>query len=346
MQDSNREAVRPPLGIAFEGDLGTRLDALLAVAMLNGLTARGVARRISLGVSRSSLRAAQLADVVAEFYATLPAGFGTSTIGMPEGEPARQDAPALAAMLSLKAPDGAPLYSSTIGRVEDTANDAILVRNTILGEYDGNAAIVLAGPATGLVRLLDLYGARAQILAKVKYLVVALGSFPLGAADPDIASDPSAARRLFAEWPTPIIAVGSEVGKAVPYPSSSIEAGLAGSPAHPVAAAWRALAPKAYAAPTTALAAVLQAAQPDQGHFQLSEPGTISVLDDGRTRFVAGKGSHRHLILAPARRADLSALYVALVSAAPAPRPVRRPREMAVAPVQPAASTPAEVRTP
>ena len=62
------------MGIAFEGDLGNRIDAVLAVAMLNGFTAKTEARRIALSVSRPSLKSAQLADVVAGFYSGRPAG--------------------------------------------------------------------------------------------------------------------------------------------------------------------------------------------------------------------------------------------------------------------------------
>ena len=43
-----------------------------------------------------------------------------------------------------------------------------------------------------------------------------------------------------------------------------------------------------YDAPAPALAAVLYAVHPDDGYFTLSEPGTISVLDDGRTQFTPG----------------------------------------------------------
>ena len=47
---------------------------MLAVAMLNGFTAKTEARRISLSVSRPSLISAQLADVIATFYRGRPAG--------------------------------------------------------------------------------------------------------------------------------------------------------------------------------------------------------------------------------------------------------------------------------
>ena len=101
-----RGAVRPPIGIAFDGDLGNRIDAVLAIAMLNGLTAKTQARRITLSVSRPSLTAAQLADVVAAFYRGRPVagpggGIGAASegmIGMPEGPGASDDTPPFAAI--------------------------------------------------------------------------------------------------------------------------------------------------------------------------------------------------------------------------------------------------------
>src|SRR6186997_2854922 len=118
-----RGVIRPPLGIAFDGDLGNRIDAMLAVAMLNGFTAKGEARRISLSVSTPSLVSAQIADVVAGFYRGRPAGAATGGVGaitegmlgMPEGGPAvTSDKPVLATTLEKKSADGTPVYTSAI----------------------------------------------------------------------------------------------------------------------------------------------------------------------------------------------------------------------------------------
>jgi hypothetical protein len=333
MQQTGRGAVRPPIGIAFDGDFGDRVDAMLAVAMLNGLTAKTEARRISLSVSKPSLISAQLADVVASFYrARQVGGFGGGVgaitegmIGMPEAGAPADDKAVLGPTLSKKAADGTPVYTSTISGLVNTAESSVLIRNLLLAQHDGNAAIVLAGPATGLVRILGLYRSGPQIAAKCKQLVVAAGSFPAGPPDPGIKSDVAAARKLFAEWPTPLVAVGAEVGEALPYPGSSIEKDFAWSPAHPVADAYRALKPMPYDAPASALAAVLQAVHPDDGYFKLSDPGTISVLDDGGTRFTPGAdGKHRYVIVDPAQKERVISLYTAMVSAQPAPRPGRR----------------------
>jgi hypothetical protein len=79
-----------------------------------------------------------------------------------------------------------------------------------------------------------------------------------------------------------------------------------------------------YDAPASALAAVLYAVHPDEDYFKMSDPGTISVLEDGRTRFTPGaEGTHRYLIVDPAQKERILTLYTAMVSAAPAPRPGR-----------------------
>jgi hypothetical protein len=338
---------RPPVGVAFDGDLATRPDALLALALLNGLTAKQEARRISLSVTRPSLTAARLADVIAEFYPTLPFGAGYLTVGMADGAVPRDDAPALARMLATKTPDGAAVYESRVHGLIDTADNATLIRNMLLAQHDGNAIVVLAGAATGLARLLALYGSRPQIAAKVKYLVAAVGSYaagnataansPAAKAEASVLADVAAARQLFAEWPTPLIAVGSEVGEAVRFPFSKLDEGA--SSAQPIVAACRAIAGAARDTPTTALAAMSYAIHPEASEFKLSEPGTISVLDDGRTRFVPGAGGrHRYLSVQPAQRSALLASYTSLVSAPPAPRPTKRLPNMVVDP--PAAPPP------
>jgi hypothetical protein len=342
-----RGAARPPIGIAFDGDFGNRLDALLAVAMLNGLTAKTEARRISLSVSRPSLVSAQIADVVAAFYRGRPAagpggGIGAASegmIGMPEGKGAagaEDDNAPLAAILARKAEGGAAAYTSSVRGLVNTAESSVLIRNLLLAQHDGNAAIVLAGPATGLVRILGLYRTGPQISAKCRLLVVAAGAFPDGPPEPTINADIAAARKLFAEWPTPIVAVGAEVGAAVPYPGASIDKDFAWAAVHPVVDAYRAIRPTPYDAPAAALAATLYAVRPEAGDFKLSEPGTITVLDDGRTRFTpTADGRHRYLIADPARKDQLNAQYTVLVSAPPAPRPGRG-RGAAPAPADPA----------
>lgn len=318
------------MGIAFEGDLGNRIDALLAIGMLNGFSAKTEARRIALSIPRASLKAAQIAEVVAAFYSPRaiagPGGGGVGgnpegIIGMPEGASFASDAPTLAPLLLKTTPEGTPAYSSPIDRMLDTADNAVLIRNQLLAQFDQNATIVLAAPATGLVRLMSLYGAGPQITAKVKQTVVALGTYPNGGPESTIKGDVAAARRFFADWPGPIVAVGSEVGEALPYPGATIEEDFAWAPAHPVADAYRLGKPMPYDAPVPALAAMLYAVHPDDGYFKVSDPGTITVLEDGRTTFTPSPtGKHRYLIVDPEQKDRVIKIYREMASSKPAPR--------------------------
>ena len=158
-----------------------------------------------------------------------------------------------------------------------------------------------------------------MIAAKIRYLVVAGGAFPDGPPEANVAADIPAAQRLFAEWPTPIVASGHEIGSALRFPGASIDKEfVATSPDHPVADAYRAWRALPYDAPTGAMAAALYAGRAKEGYFQLSDPGVISAGDDGRTSFTASAtGKHRYLILDSAEKDRILQDYVELASAKP-----------------------------
>jgi hypothetical protein len=207
----------------------------------------------------------------------------------------------------------------------------------------------LAGPATNLARFLDLPGAKNLILAKVRFLALAGGAYPNGPPDPSVRIDVSGARKLFDEWPTPIVASGYEVGKALLFPASSIEKDFAWSADHPIVDAYRAYQPMPYDAPTWALAPVLYSVRSEKGYFKLSEPGTIRVLNDGRTKFTPSPGgSHRYLIFDPAKKEQIIQTYVEIASAKPVPKmpsaSPKQPDQQKPQPTEP--PKPAEVKPP
>jgi hypothetical protein len=134
-----------------------------------------------------------------------------------------------------------------------------------------------------------------------------------------VKADVPAAKRLLAEWPTPIVAVGTEVGEGLPFPGASIDKDFAWAPAHPIVDAYRANRPMPYDAPAPSMAAALYAARPDC--FKLSAVGTIAVLEDGRTRFTpAPGGKSRYLTIDADQKEKVIQSYVELASAKPVPR--------------------------
>lgn len=344
MQEQGQE--KQPAGIVFDCGMGNRIDEALAMALLYGLDGKREARVLALSVSKPNLKAAAFCEAIARFYAGASnGGFGafgrTLPIGLTEAGKLPEETPMLTVPLARRTEEGKPLYNHGIDKLTDTAEAATLIRNALTQQPDASVIIVSTGPATNLARVLAMQGAKQLIASKVRFLSVASGAYPQGPPEFNCKTDAAAAQKLFAEWPTPIIAAGAEIGAALLFPAASIEKDFAWSPAHPIVDAYRAYQKMPYDAPTNSLAAVLSAIRP-QGGFKTSEPGTITVGKDGRTKFTAAAdGKHRYLILDPAQKDQVSQTYIELVSAKPVPRqPRRRPPQNVEAPKPPAAAVP------
>lgn len=318
---------KPSVGLVVDTDLGSRIDDALALALLYGLDGKNEARVVAVSVSKANLKAAAFAEVIGRFYAGAVSGaFGsfsrTLPVGLATSAQMAEDTPMLVQPLLRKE------YRHGIQKMNDTAEPVPLLRNALTAQYDQNAIVILNGPATTLSRMLALPGVKDLITTKARYLVVSGGNFTGGAPELHIRSDIAAARKLFSEWPGPLVVAGEEIGSQILYPASSIETDFAWSTAHPIVDAYRAYRTMPYDAPTANLAAVLYAVRPNEKYFRLSEPGTVSVDDAGRTKFTpSSDGKHRHLIFDPEQKDRVLKTFIELVSAKPVPRTPRFPRQ-------------------
>ena len=324
---------KPPVGIVFDSGMGSSIDGALALALLYGFDGKNEARVISVSVSRANLSSAAYCEAVGRFYAgAVNGGFGGVGRNLPVGLAVdgkiKDETPMLSGPLAKLTPEGKPLYAHGIHQLNDTAEVPALIRNAFTSQYDQNSIAILAGPATNFAQVLDLPRVKDLITAKCRFLAMTGGAFPNGNPEFNIKADIPAARKLFAEWPTPIILSGSEIGEALPFPAASIEKDFAWSPNHPVVDAYKAFKPMPYDAPSGDMSTVLYAVHSQDGYFKLSDPGTITVLDDGRTKFTASpQGKHRYLILDPAQKERIIKIYTEVASAKPVPRAPRFPRK-------------------
>jgi hypothetical protein len=333
MQAPGRGGGKTPIGITFDSDFGNTIDGVLTLALLRAMSSKNESRVISVSITKANVKAAIAEEAITNFYNAGPVGGGTGfgggpdKVGLATDGKMSGDTAILNAVVSKKTADGKIAYPAEITRVLDTAEGPVTMRNMLLAQNDENAVMVTLGPATDMAKLLDLYGAKPQLTAKVKFLVMASGSYPNGPVDDCIKEDIAAAKKVFADWPTPIIAVGSEVGQAIPYPGSSVAADFSWAPLHPVVDAYHAYKPMPYDATVPGMAAALYAVHPDDGYFKLSEPGTITILDDGRTKFTpSAGGKHRYLIADPAQKERVTKIYTEMVSSKPVARPSGRGR--------------------
>jgi hypothetical protein len=321
---------KAPLGVIFDTSLEGEIDQVLALAMLFGFEGTRQIRVPSLSTSRFNLRTARFLDLISRFFAGEQAGdFVVNRIPLPigmhaAGKESTNLSPMLDAVLLKNGADGKPIYVRGLGTFNDTADPLALIRNGLSAQLDQNAAVVLAGPATNLLSVIARPDGLEWVTRKARTLSVAAGRFEGGSADPIVRGDVAGFRKLLAEWPSRIVMAGSELNEAYPFPGASLENGVAWAPNHPVVDAYRAFKPPPYDAPSRALAAVLYAVTPDEGYFQLSEPGTITVLDDGRTRFVPSPaGKHHYLVAKADQKERVLDTFVKMVTAQPPPRPGR-----------------------
>jgi purine nucleosidase len=294
---------KPPRGIVYDSNFGETIDTVLALALLHGFEGKNKARTACLCTSKANVKSAQLCDVVEKFYASATTGLAAQfftglAIGLANGAaPSGDKANPILTTLDRKDDTGKPVYTPRIHNLNDTAVPEVLMRNALLAQYDGNASVVLAGPATDLARLLALRGDKDIIAGKVSMLVM---------TEEGLNIDPAAAKLVTTAWPTPIVLVDREVATQLPYPGASIEKDFAYTAAHPVADAYRAAHAAPYDAPSAAMAAMLYAIQPDAGYFKVSE------------------GKPRRLLIDPARKEEVIRTYVEMASAKPVPRSFRR----------------------
>jgi len=300
---------KPSAGAFFDSDF-TTVDSVLAQALLHGLQGKNDCRVAIVTMSRPNLAVAGFTDMVERYYRG-PAGnfaqvppMGMRTVGQPGAT-----SPAFTEPFALKKPDGTPAFTNHVKRVLDTGDPNTLFRNYLEAQYDLNGFFILAGPATNLAAALEFRGMKELIAAKTNYLV---GAF-------NVEADVAAAKKVFAEWPTPIYSVGADVIASIQFPGASIDKEfVAANPDNPMVAAYKAFHPMPYDAPAPALAATLYAARPKEGYFKVSDPGTFTVGSDGRVAFAASaQGKHFSLNVDPEKKDKVIQTWVELASARP-----------------------------
>ena len=307
------ERTKPPLGVIFDSSMDESIDQTLSLALLFGLDRSRKIRVASVSTSRHNLKVAAFVDLLARFFGANQLPVGMCTKGPLGGD----TVPMLAAALDKS------VYNRSVAKLVDTADVVALMRNALSAQVDQNAAVILAGPPANLVDLLALPDGHEWVVRKAGVLAIAAGRFASGPADERVRVDVAGFRKLLAEWPSPVVFAGSELGEALTFPASAVEASFAWAPNHPVADAYRAYRPMPYDAPAQAMSAALYAADPDENYFKLSPPGTVTVLDDGRTQFTASaQGRHRYLIADPAQKERVTGLFATLAGT-PVPPPGR-----------------------
>jgi len=317
-------AAGPPVPLVFDTDMGNDIDDALALGLIHALQTHGRCKLLAVTLTKDNRYAAPYVDLVNTFY-----GRGDIPVGVVHGGRTPDDGKYLRAIVTA-ADNGQPRYPHQLRDGGDAPEATALLRRVLAGQADQSVVIAQVGFSTNLARLLEskpdgvspLDGI-ALVKKKVRVLCPMAGHFeprPSGERfkEYNVVTDLAAARKVFEQWPTPIVVSGFEVGNAVLYPHRSIRQNYQYVPHHPLAEAYHLYMKMPYDRPTWDLTSVLYAVWPDRGDFDVSPPGRVIVEDDGVTRFQPESGGpHRYLIVPPDRVPRLRDTFAGLCSQRP-----------------------------
>jgi inosine-uridine nucleoside N-ribohydrolase len=287
-----------PVPVIFDTDMGNDIDDVFALGLLHAMESRGECKILALTVSKDHPLAGPFCDVINSFYGRGSIPIGVLRTGKPSG-----DGPYLAKVMGPHK-DELPAFPHRLKKSSDAPSAVTVLRETLAGQKDGSAVVIVVGPMTNLGSLLDspadkysgLTG-KALVAAKVRLLVVMAGDFSRSKAEFNVFSDKDSAANVFANWPGELITCPYEMGAAIHYPVNSLEKDFRFAERHPLIEADLATFGKLNGFMAWDLVATLHAIRPDREYFSLSKPGTIRLDADNVTHHdQSEKGKHRFLI--------------------------------------------------
>jgi pyrimidine-specific ribonucleoside hydrolase len=199
---------KKPVPVIFDTDIGPDYDDVGAITMLHAFADSGEAKILATIASNKNPPIAAVLSVFNTYFnrPEIP-------IGVPKG----------AGGVNLPAKQGwdklvAAKYPHTI-KTNSAAPDAVNLYRSILSKQpDGSVTIVTVGFLTNLANLLSSTGDQFSPLTgielvkkKVKHLISMAGKFPSG-SEFNVDRDIPASKKVIADWPTPIIFSGFEIG--------------------------------------------------------------------------------------------------------------------------------------
>lgn len=312
-----------PLKVIFETDMGNDVDDALALDMLYQYSDIGKIKLLGVSSNKDGRYSTEFIDILNTWfgYPDIPIGH---IVKGPDLETDVMDY--TRRVCEMKTPDSNFVFKRSKPSYESNLESTEFYRSILSRQPDHSVCIISVGFSTNLARLLatpaDKYSTlngKNLVAGKVKSLVLMAGDFrEKKVKEFNIFKDGPAARKVFAEWPTPIVTSPFDVGLAILYPATVIENNFSWANRHPIVEAYKAYQPMPYDRPTWDLTAVLYAVEPDSGYFKRSEQGIITVDENNYTNFKPDKnGKHAYLSVTPEQAQKIRQRFIYLTTKSP-----------------------------
>ena len=314
-----------PVKLILDTDMGNDVDDALALAVIHALQSRGVCELLAVTHTSAfpDISPGTYTTAINTFYGRPGIPVGVT----PDAPRAEKESKYLKVALQ-RGTDGQPLYPAKFDPA--TAPLSVdLLRRTLAAADDNSIVIVQVGFSTNLARLLASPPDAASPLPgmelvrrKVRLLSIMAGNFspvPAGKSahvEYNVKWDIPAARKLAADWPTPILWSDFIVGRAVPYPAWSIDHDFAYTPHHIIKDSYQAYRPTPHERPCWDPTSVIAAVWPERGYFAQVK-GRVSIDENGVSTFAPDK--HGRDVLLKVNKTQIARLRELLAALASEP---------------------------
>ncbi len=319
-----------PVNLIFDTDMGNDVDDALALGMIHALQTRRACQLLAVTLTNPDPLAGAYVAAVNTFYgrATIPIGVNPAA---PRTNPSK-----FLKIAEARDAQGAFVFPHDFIAAKAPLAVEVL-RRTLASAADHDVALVQVGFCSNLVQLLEspadglspLTG-RELVTRKVRLLSIMAGAFQTVNSNNHILEYNvriaiAHAQQLAADWPTPIVWSGWEIGQAITFPAAAVDHDFGYSARHPLPEAYQLYNPTPHERPCWDLTSVLHAVYPERGYFTLSAQGRVTVEKDGYTRFAPAKanatGRDRFLLVDREQAARCREFFAALVTEPPAAKP-------------------------
>lgn len=290
--------------VIFDTDVGNDIDDVIAIQMLYSYINQGKIDLLGIGIGKSYPRVIEYIDAFNRFngFDSIPMGYAYNGVNPDSGKYVPQTLDTII--------DGKKILEPQITIKDNLPEGYKLFRKLLASQKDSSVVFMAVGPVTNLARLLDSKGDEYSDLngielvgKKVKFLSIMSGTYnddTFNNPEWNVLQDLEASKKVYREWPTPLIASGSEVGVRILYPHQSILNDFKNGEKNPMCVSYKLYEKMPYDRPTWDLTSVVYAVEPDDSGLDISPKGTITIEDNGFSRFEASEnGKHQYLIIKP-----------------------------------------------
>ena len=278
----NNETDSKKIRVIYDTDMGNDTDDILGLIMLHNYVDMGLVDLMGVCSSKEHPYSARYIDLLNTWYKHPDIPIGVVVNG-PELDSIMAIPRYTTTVVDMEK-DGRPVFDRSIDDYNALLPAASLYRKLLSESPDASVVIIMVGMTTNMAALLatgaDEYSSlsgSALIKKKVDYLCMMGGNFVQPLPECNIVTDSAASAIVLADWPTRIVISPFEVGRSVTYPASSFANDFNFVEHHPLTEAKKWYSPEFGNSATWDMTAVLYAVEGEEGYFNLSPPGKVSL---------------------------------------------------------------------